>query len=333
MRMLERFGEARIAVIGDLLADLYVTARPVGLSREAPVMVLNQEDQWISPGGAANAISNLLSLSGAAEGVGVVGDDEAGRMLMASLAERGFTSEGIVTASGSRTFTKMRVFAGDLHTVKQQVMRLDSNPDSRMSQSVEASVLRAIDSCSNHTDAWLISDYDGDLFVDAVIDRLGREAAGKLVVVDSHARLDRFKGVACITPNEAEAEAASLIEITDDKSARMAALRLLEITQARHIFMTRGNRGMMIAGSDGSFHSMGIVGPREIVDVAGAGDTVAAVVTICLANGVDALTAGILAAYAASVVCMKTGVAPATVREVAEAVEKYPLPELISRED
>lgn len=326
--MLERFGEATIAVAGDMLADLYVTARPVGLSREAPVMVLAQEDQWISPGGAANAVNNLLALAGAAEAVGLVGDDEPGRLLAAALAECGFAGDGIVTAPSAGTHTKMRVFAGDLHTVKQQVMRLDSVPGPRMTQAVEAEVLKAIDAADRKADAWLVSDYDGDLFTDAVIDRLRAVAAGKLMVVDSHKRLVRFSGAACMTPNEAEAAAASGIEVADDSSALEAARWILEETGARWVFMTRGNRGMMIVGADGSFHSLPIVGPKEIVDVAGAGDTVAVIVSLCLANGVEALTAGLLAAYAASVVCMKTGVASATVEEVAAAIEEYPLPKL-----
>jgi len=325
---LESFGETAVAVAGDLLADLYVTARPVGLSREAPVMVLRQEDRWVSPGGAANAVGNILALSGAAEAVGVVGDDEEGRLLLAALRERGFSGDAVVTAPGARTYTKMRVFAGDLHTVKQQVMRLDSRPGGRVDGPVEQAVLAAIDSVDRHTDAWLVSDYDGDLFTDAVIERLRRAAAGKLMVVDSHRRLARFAGAACLTPNEAEAAAASGIEITDEKSAREAARRLLEMTGAEWVFLTRGNRGMVITGADGSFHSVPIVGPQDIVDVAGAGDTVAAVVTVCLANGAEALTAGLLAAYAASVVCMKTGVAAATVEEVAAAIEAHPLPKL-----
>lgn len=326
--MLERFGEATIAVAGDMLADLYVTARPVGLSREAPVMVLAQEDQWISPGGAANAVSNLLALAGAAEAVGLVGDDEPGRMLAAALAERGFSGDGIVTAPAAGTYTKMRVFAGDLHTVKQQVMRIDVVPDGRMTEAVEAAVLEAIDAADRKADAWLVSDYDGDLFTDAVIDRLCAAAAGKLMVVDSHKRLARFTGAACITPNEAEAAAASGIDVADDDSALEAARHILDDTGARWVFMTRGNRGMMIAGADGFFHSLPIVGPKDIVDVAGAGDTVAAVVALSLANGVAPLSAGLLAAYAASVVCMKTGVATVTVEEVAAAIEEYPLPRL-----
>ena len=135
---------------------------------------------------------------------------------------------------------------------------------------------------------------------------------------------DSFKGVACATPNEAEAALATGIEIVDENTAAQAAKSLREMMDAEWVFMTRGNLGMMIAGRDGSLERIPIIGPRDIVDVAGAGDTVAAVVTLCLACGVDTLTAGCLAAYAASIVCMKTGVATATVEEIRAAVEEYP---------
>ncbi len=328
MRMLERFGEVTVAVAGDFLADVYVNARPVGLSREAPVMVLKEERQWISPGGAANAVSNILALSGGVLCVGILGDDEPGRRLLEALLARGAEGAGAVVLPGARTYTKMRVFAGDLHTVKQQVMRLDGEPVDRVDAEAERRVLEAIDRADRKAEAWLVSDYDGDFFTEKVIARFNEIAKAKAVVVDSHRRLASFKGVACTTPNENEAALAAGVEISDDSTAAEAARRLRGTMDARCVIMTRGNRGMTVAGDDGAVTAVPIVGSSEIVDVAGAGDTVAAVVTLCLAAGIDPLAAALLAAYAASVVCMKTGVATATVEEVRSAIEEHPLPAL-----
>ena len=325
---LERFGGVKVAVVGDLLADVYIYARPVGLSREAPVMVLHEESEKISPGGAANAVNNVLELAGKAVCVGVLGDDPAGSVLSEFLERRGADGARIVTAKGESTYTKTRVFAGDIHTVKQQVFRIDRRPKNRMTKAVERKVLASIDAAAKGVAAWLISDYDGDFFCDAVIDRLDGLAGGKVMVVDSHTRLTRFHGVTCATPNEAEAAHATGIEVVDDASALEAAKILAQEMGARHVFVTRGNRGMTVAGRGKEHFSLPIVGPSEIVDVAGAGDTVAAVVTLALASGADALTAGLLASYAASVVCMKTGVATASPAEVRAAVEEYPLPEI-----
>ncbi len=305
-----------------------MNTRPVGLSREAPVMVLEEEAQWISPGGAANAVSNCLSLSGSALCIGLVGDDRPGEMLLENLASRGADAGGIVTVEDAATYTKMRVFAGDLHTVKQQVMRLDRRPADRLGSAVERKVLEAITQAAKTADAWLISDYDGDLFSEAVIRRLHRVGGKNVMVVDSHRRLARFQGITCATPNESEAALASGVDIADDESAFNAATRIREAADCDWVFLTRGNKGMTIVGRNGTRAGLPIVGPSDIVDVAGAGDTVAAVVTLSLAQGADALTAALLAAYAASVVCMKTGVAAAEPGEIRAAIEEYPLPEI-----
>ncbi|MHC4712436.1 MAG: bifunctional heptose 7-phosphate kinase/heptose 1-phosphate adenyltransferase [Planctomycetota bacterium] len=328
MRMLERFGEVTVGVAGDFLADVYVYARPVSVSREAPVMVLKKERQWTSPGGAANAVSNILALSGGVLCVGILGDDEPGRRLSEALLTRGADGAGTVVLPEEQTYTKMRVFAGDLHTIKQQVMRLDCEPADRVDPDVERRVLEAIDKADEKAEAWLVSDYDGDFFTEKVIARFNEIAKAKAVVVDSHRRLASFKGVACATPNENEAALAAGVEISDDSSAADAARRLRKITQAGCVVMTRGNRGMTIAGDDGAVTDIPIVGSAEIVDVAGAGDTVAAVVTLCLAAGIEPVPAALLAAYAASVVCMKTGVATVTIEEVRVAIEEHPLPAL-----
>jgi len=325
---LGRLAKVKVAVVGDLIADVYVYARPVGLSREAPVMVMREESRKALPGGGANAAHNVVALSGKAICVGIVGADAAGRALEGFLAKRGAGVRTVVRAAKASTYTKTRVLAGDIHTVKQQVFRMDNEPANRMTRGVEKRVLGAIERASREADAWLVSDYDGDMFSAGVISRINRlAAAGKVVVVDSHSRLASFRGITCATPNEAEAGAQSGIDIVDDKTAIEAARRIRERTRAKWVFVTRGNRGMTIVGP-GRPVRLPIVGPAEIVDVAGAGDTVSAVVTLALANGEEAFVAGLLASYAASVVCMKTGVATATPAEVKGAIMEYPLPEV-----
>jgi len=326
LRLIERFGEATVAVAGDLLADLYIASRPSGLSREAPVMILTEEGRWISPGGAANAMACVLSLSGNVLPVGVVGDDAAGVMLLEELEGRGMDTSGVIVAAGHGTYTKTRVFAGDLHTVKQQVMRIDRRPPDRVSGAVEKQVLAAIDKASGLADAWLVSDYDADFFTDSVISRLNGEGRSKILVVDSHRRLASFPGAMCVTPNEAEASLATGIQIDNDADAAQAARHLRSACDAEWVFLTRGNRGMMIAGRDGSLVTIPIVGPEDIVDVAGAGDTVAAVLALSFACDIEPVKAGVLAAVAASVVCMKTGVATVSIDEIRTALEKYPPP-------
>ncbi|MEZ6194427.1 MAG: PfkB family carbohydrate kinase [Planctomycetota bacterium] len=86
------FPSARVVVVGDFMADVYLDAAPERLSREAPVLVVRWEGERRIPGGAANAVNNLAALGARTGAAGVVGDDDAGRALAACFAERGSTA-------------------------------------------------------------------------------------------------------------------------------------------------------------------------------------------------------------------------------------------------
>src|SRR5262245_20590330 len=126
--LLERFPSQRIAVIGDLALDEYVVGRTVRISREAPVLILRHERTDLRPGCAANAARNVAALGGQASVVGFVGPDAAGKSLIQLLGEAHIETGGTVVDPDGSTWCKTRFLAGDLHTVLQQVMRLDREP-------------------------------------------------------------------------------------------------------------------------------------------------------------------------------------------------------------
>jgi bifunctional ADP-heptose synthase (sugar kinase/adenylyltransferase) len=69
-------------------------------------------------------------------------------------------------------------------------------------------------------------------------------------------------------------------------------------------------------------HHIPISGTDEIADVTGAGDTVAACVTLALASGADFYTASRIANCAAGIVVMKRGTAVATLEELRQVIEE-----------
>src|SRR5207302_5389174 len=88
-RVLERFARARVAVVGDLVADEFVYGETDRISREAPVLIVRYESAELKPGCAANAIANLCALGAQVQAIGLVGDDEIGRRLRRLLQESG----------------------------------------------------------------------------------------------------------------------------------------------------------------------------------------------------------------------------------------------------
>ena len=120
-----RFGERRVLVVGDLVADRFVYGEISRVSREAPVLILRHERTETVPGGAANCAANLATLGARTALVGIVGEDEAGRVLLTQLGAAGVDCSRVILSNGFTTTTKERILAGQAHSTRQQVIRVD----------------------------------------------------------------------------------------------------------------------------------------------------------------------------------------------------------------
>lgn len=157
--ILRGFPGVRIGVVGDFLADRYIFGAPSRLSREAPVVILRWEGEHLGPGGAANAAANLVALGAKVSCVGFLGADGSGRELRRRFSSEGADASGLFLLRGARTIVKTRVLAGDRHRSKQQVIRVDREPDGPPPASAERLVLAAVRRLAPEVDAWLVSDY------------------------------------------------------------------------------------------------------------------------------------------------------------------------------
>src|ERR1700761_5487351 len=95
-RIVEAFPKVTITVLGDLVADEFVFGEISRVSREAPVLILKHRDRTVVPGGGANAINNLADLGVNVLPVGVLGDDEPGRMLLKYFRKKRIAVSGIL---------------------------------------------------------------------------------------------------------------------------------------------------------------------------------------------------------------------------------------------
>src|SRR3954467_15809745 len=129
VKIIEQFSQLSITVLGDLIADEFVFGEISRVSREAPVLILKHRDRTVVPGGAGNAIYNLADLGIDVLPVGVVGDDEPGRLLLKAFRHKRISTSAILKLKGYATVTKTRVLAGHTHTSRQQVVRIDREPD------------------------------------------------------------------------------------------------------------------------------------------------------------------------------------------------------------
>ena len=318
--LIERFKDRRICVVGDVIADIYIYGRPHKLSREAPVVVIRYEEERICPGSAGNTINNLQSLGAQVFPVGCVGRDEAGDRLLEHFSACGNVDLGGFVRHEGRTVTKTRILAGDTHTSKQQVIRVDREMEAPLAPSLRTELRKRLGEIAPRVDAIVLSDYEYGLIDREMRAQARAMAREKIVVGDSRYNLRELKGITLITPNEAEAYALS--GLGPDRNVEEVGRRIMAFMEVQALLVTRGNRGMALFQKDGDVSHIPISGGDEIADVTGAGDTVAAAVTLALASGADFSTASRIANYAAGIVVKKRGTAVVTIDELREVIEE-----------
>ncbi len=309
---------ADVAVVGDMIADRYVYGRPTKLSREAPVIVLRYEQERLVPGSAANTVNNLCRLGASARALGIVGQDALGERLVDLLGEAGADVSGMARASCD-TIEKTRILAGDIHTAKQQVIRIDRDRDFSPEASSQEALCTALRSLPSSCGVVVVSDYGYRTVTEGAVEAIRSLAGERALIVDSHDRLEAFPGAWMVTPNEGEAERALGRSIRTGKDALSAGRALRSRLGAQHLLLTRGNQGMLLVSEAGEVE-IPIAGSEEITDVSGAGDTVVAVLAAARSVGASAAEAARLANVAAGVVVMKRGTATCSPEELRDAL-------------
>ena len=318
--IIKAFSRARICVIGDMTADVFIYGKPYRLSREAPVIVVRYDSEELVPGGAANTVNNLLDLGAQVYPIGLLGRDYFGEKLFSQLSGKCANMGGVLVDSGFHTIMKTRILAGDDNTTKQQVIRIDRDFDTPLAGGNEARLLDYFKSILPDIDAVVVSDYGYGIFSRKMLASIKRCCPDKIVVVDSRYHMPYFKGSTIITPNQSEAEQITGMAIRDEVSLHAAGRRLLQLIKCRAALITQGNKGMTLFEPGRAPLHIPVAGSDTISDVTGAGDTVASVIALALVAGADFPAAARLANYAASVVVMKPGTATLTVSELRAAI-------------
>ena len=315
-KIIQRFSDQPILVLGDLMLDRFVWGRVERISPEAPVPVVEVERESVHLGGAANVACNLAALKARPLLVGVVGCDEAGERLVEELHRQEISSEGVVRASDRTTTIKTRILAHH-----QQVCRTDRECKEPLSQGVLGKMRGVYQTFLNQAKGIILSDYaKGVLSPNLALDLIRdcREAKKFLAVDPKAGDFSVYRGASLITPNKKEAEGASGVEIVDQSSFIQAGQKLLELTAAKYLLITRGEEGMTLF--EGKKHSHIPTVAREVFDVTGAGDTVIASLTLAVAAGASMGEAATLANHAAGVVVGKLGTAAATAEELLSSI-------------
>lgn len=318
--LLAKFPSLRVLAVGDIYLDENVLGKVTEVSLEAPIPVFEVHERRHNPGAAGNAACNAASLGARVTMVGVVGDDVNGGIVRKEFALRGVDTAGIVADPARPTNTYGKLRAGGHNTPMQEILRTDTPKPQPIAGAVEQAVIDQIARLAPDADAILLGDQACSTITPRVLEAVvaAAQAHGLVTVADSRKRAGMFHGVDVVVPNDAEAGLAAGIEVKDEASLRAAGRHLL--TSAKNALVTRGPEGITVFAADGTVDHVPLAAPIRAVDVTGAGDTVAAAVTLALAAGGTLREAAELGNAAAGIAVVQEGVVTVSLAELEAAL-------------
>ena len=316
---IEKLETASVICVGDVMLDRFVYGDVSRISPEAPIPVFRTGEHISMLGGAGNVARNAAGLGAEVHFVSVTGDDPAGAEVNRLLSELSNTQFNLFTDVARKTSIKTRYIASG-----QQMMRADEETVAPLGEDIREQVLDAAAARLGDCSVMILADYGKGVLDGGIAGELIKAAAarGVTVIVDPQGfDYAGYAGANLITPNRKELGEATGMAVDGDADIAAAAAQLIEAHQIKAVLTTRSADGMSLV-SGGGDHRHFPAHAREVVDVSGAGDTVAATLGVALAGGLDENQAVQLANVAAGIVVGKVGTAVAYRADIADALRQ-----------
>jgi len=317
---IDDFKKTKILVIGDIMLDQFIWGKVSRISPEAPVPVVEVEQETTMLGGAANVVNNLASLGGNVLLCGVVGDDLPGREIFSKLHELNVDTGGIAIERDRPTSVKTRIIA---HA--QQVVRYDREERISLKQKTINRIVNLIHERKKDLSGILVSDYGKGVVSRKLMDGVRgviSDCTFPLAVDPNVKNFSLYKDVTIITPNHNQAGQIAGLEIVNEEDLMEAGKKLLNKVRCRALLITRGKDGMTLFEQEGKVTHIKSVA-REVYDVTGAGDTVIAALTLGIAAGLDMKSAAYLSNLAAGIVVGEVGTSSVQIDKLKELIATH----------
>ncbi len=305
-QLVEQLPNAKVLCIGDVMLDRFVYGSVTRISPEAPIPIIRVERESAMLGGAGNVARNATALGASVRFLSLVGDDLPGREVMEYVANDKGVEPYIQIERNRPTTIKTRYIAGG-----QQLLRSDNETTATLAAPTISNLSALAAQLAPDVSAIILSDYGkGVLHGDVVAATIAAaRKAGKPVIVDPKGTdYSIYRGATVVTPNRAEAQAATGIDIQSDEDAIAAATKIITECGIENVLLTRSQDGMTLVTSKGEATHLPTEA-REVFDVSGAGDTVVACLASAIAGGASLSDAARIANVAAGIVVGKIGTA------------------------
>jgi len=324
-QVFSKFSGLNVLIIGDAMVDSYLWGKTDRISPEAPIPIVTVTKQEDRLGGAGNVSLNIQALGATPILVSMIGDDEKGRVFTELMKENKLIIDGMFIDKIRMTTVKTRIISGG-----QQISRVDQEISTLIDAEFESKVFDRVSEIINekHIHVIIFVDYDKGFISSGLIKKVIDLAKSKniLTVADPKNRnFNDYKQVDLFKPNFKEfKDGLKLpIEKTDMNELKKVAERFKTENQIGLLFITLSELGVFLTnGVDQSYYPAEV---RDIADVSGAGDTVIATASLCLAAGLSHSFMAQLANLAGGLVCEKPGVVPIGKEQLKEEAVKIQL--------
>lgn len=313
----KKFNGKKIAIIGDMMLDSYFWGSVSRVSPEAPVPVVEIDDEFQRFGGAMNVAYNILTLGGTPIPIGVVGRDQDAEIMKKLMKKSGISSSALIVDSQRPTTNKTRVIANNQH-----VVRIDKEKSFPISSKVELQIINTLKKNIKNIDAIILEDYNKGVLTASLIRKAIELANENEIIITVDPKFNNFfeyQNVTVFKPNRKETEDALGIRIRSFDDLKKAGHLLLEKLNAKYVLLTLGEEGISLF-QRGKSEVKIATKARKVADVSGAGDTVISTLTMAMCAGANIYDAAYLANYAGGLVCQEVGIVPISIDHLFKTV-------------
>ena len=323
-KILKKFKQLKICVIGDTIVDEYVMCEPLGMSQEDPTIVVTPIENQKYLGGAGIVASHAKGLGGEVDFISVIGNDETGKFVSKKLKKYQVKSNLIIDPERPTTL-KQR-----FRCKEKTMLRVSHLQQTTISKDIQDKILKIIENNIKNYDLLVFSDFNYGCLPQKLVDKITAIAKINKVFLcaDSQSSsqfgdVSRFKNMNLITPTEREARLAAR-----DINSGLVILcdQLLTATKAQNIILKLGENGILIQKNkkkEGEFFTDKITAiNKSAIDTAGAGDSLLICTAMALRVGADIWESSYLGSLAAGIQVSRLGNVPLQIKEINLALKQ-----------
>ncbi|MEC9209858.1 MAG: bifunctional ADP-heptose synthase [Bacteroidota bacterium] len=313
------FNSKKVLVVGDGMIDAYMWGEINRISPEAPIPVVEVKKHENRLGGAANVALNLQSLGATPILCSVIGNDSKGRLFKDLMRDTNLSTKGLITSKRRKTTLKTRVISNKKHQ-----LRIDEEETHPIT--VETQFLTLIKKLITDVDIIILQDYNKGVLTTKIITEVIKISNAKsipIIVDPKKKNFKSYKNCTIFKPNLTEIKTGMNIDFNADNTQeiKQASGELRELLNAKGVLLTLSSRGICISTKENFTHTPTF--KKTIIDVSGAGDTVIAVASLCLATNMNFRDLSVISSLAGGLVCQEVGVVPINKKILLKEVKKH----------